>query len=252
VVTALLFMNNWAVSESSSPPRAERAAARIVELAVAAGVGTRLGSRDELRVICGVSIGTLHEALRLLQSTGEIVVRTGPGGGVFAGERSALADLVRAVRRPLAPDFPQVARILTALSPLVIADAVAALDDAGARSLRERLAAIVAARAEGSGAEGLRGVAHASLELFATIASLPDDGILRAVTGTTLAIQISALPTITGPVTAHWGALVDRHVAAVTEVVDAICAGDPSAASAARSTGDPMEFFRALADDGHG
>src|SRR3546814_2652311 len=57
---------------SSTPSRAEAAAEQIAELARSAAPGTRLGSREELRALCGVSVGTLHEALRLLQSTSEI------------------------------------------------------------------------------------------------------------------------------------------------------------------------------------
>src|SRR3546814_20625196 len=79
---------------SSTPSRAEAAAEQIAELARSAAPGTRLGSREELRALCGVSVGTLHEALRLLQSTSKIFVRPGHGGGVLAAESSRVSDLL--------------------------------------------------------------------------------------------------------------------------------------------------------------
>src|SRR3546814_10365320 len=133
---------------SSTPSRAWAAAEQIAELARSAAPGTRLGSREELRALCGVSVGTLHEALRLLQSTSEIFVRTGPGGGVFAGESSVLSDLIRSVhgQPPDADLFPQTARVLHALRPLLFADAIESIHAAGVSRLRHRVAALEEAR----------------------------------------------------------------------------------------------------------
>ncbi|HEY3718019.1 MAG TPA: FCD domain-containing protein [Jatrophihabitantaceae bacterium] len=49
----------------------------------AAPPGSRLGSKDDLRVRCGVSVGTFDEAVRLVQARGLVAMRPGPGGGLF-------------------------------------------------------------------------------------------------------------------------------------------------------------------------
>jgi DNA-binding FadR family transcriptional regulator len=238
------------VAPAPTRTRAEVAAETISEIARASVPGARLGSRAELRELCGVSVGTLHEALRLLQSTGEIVVRTGPGGGIFAGESSALGDLVRSVRAQglTVPSYAETARVLAALSPLVFEDAVAAIDVDGAALLRQRFEALQkASRAE------LRDVVQASLEVFATIASIPPAGILRTIAGSILRVQLDTLRSISGPIDPEWRADVEAHVAAAAVLVDAIVARDAQAALAARGRPEFMRLFESIARvDGHG
>src|SRR4051812_46758310 len=85
-----------ALRRADSEPRAtapaatrpEQAAELIASLAAAAEPGDRLGTKDELRARCGVSVGTFNEALRLVQSPGVVTVRPGPGGGLFASRQS--------------------------------------------------------------------------------------------------------------------------------------------------------------------
>ena len=220
--------------------RGEVAAETISELARAAEPGARLGSRAELRELCGVSVGSLHEALRLLQSTGEIVVRTGPGGGVFAGESSALAALVRSVRHvgrvPTAD--ADVARAMRALSPLIIEDAIAALDDDAVRRLRVQIERLTAA-AHGSP----RDVVRASLELFATIVGIPPAGVLTVIAGAVLRTQIELLAelrTVTDPA---WREVAYRHVAAASALVEAIVGRDLDGALAERGRPDFWALF---------
>lgn len=192
-----------------------------------------------------MSVGTLHEALRLLQSTGEIVVRTGPGGGIFAGQSSALSDLVRSVNMLAATDqmYPQVARVFAALSPLLFEDAIAAMDDAGAALLNDRLGVLREAR-HGE----LRDVFRASLEMFSTIATIPEPGILAAIAGAILRLQLDTLRRISGPVDPDWRGEVDAHVDAVAGLVAAIVERDLAAALAARRRPGFMRLFEALAE----
>ena len=49
----------------------------------------RLGTKAELQRELGVALGTLNEALRLLQTRGLVEIRPGPGGGVFVASDSA-------------------------------------------------------------------------------------------------------------------------------------------------------------------
>ena len=223
--------------------RAETAAELIADLARAAGPGARIGSRVELKEQCGVSVGTLHEALRLLQSTGEIVVKTGPGGGIFAGQSSALSDLVRSVQNQgsAAPNYAEVARVMGVLNPLIIEDAVAAVGVDSARLLRLRLEGLnEASRGE------LRDFVRASLELFSTIAAVPPAGILKAIAGSVLRLQLDTLQRISGPIGANNRAVVDQHVEAASRLVDAIIDRDLAVALAARDLPEFMRLFATL------
>jgi DNA-binding FadR family transcriptional regulator len=106
--------------------RTELAAARLAAIAEAATPGDRLGSKDQLRAQCGVSVGTFNEAIRLLQARGLVTVRPGPGGGLFAAEQSPMVRLGNSV---LALDAEQTSvadavRIRDALDPLMIEDAL--------------------------------------------------------------------------------------------------------------------------------
>ena len=232
-------------SKSSSLSRAETTAEQIAAIARDAGAGARLGSREELRAVCGVSVGTLHEALRLLQSTGEIFVRTGPGGGVFAGESSALSDLVRSIHGQTfnEPLYPQTARVLQALRPLIFADAVAGMNDAGASLLRERVSALEAAR-DGE----LRDLVRASLEVFATIVSIPPPGILKTVAASILRAQMDTLRDLSGQIGPRWRTEADDHIDAVNLMTRAIVDADLDGALAHASGPGFMRLFEAIAD----
>lgn len=199
--------------------RAEVTADQIGTLAKEAAPGTRLGSRDDLRQICKVSVGTLHEALRLLQSTGEVTVRTGPGGGVFAGQHSALAGLLRDVRHEtqVGTDYADTARTLTALAPLILGDAIDALDTRTQHALHDRLEDLHQTRTG-----QLQPFIRATLELFATIVMIPPASLTRVIAGAIIRAQIELLPRITNPIDHHWQPLIDAHLAAVTNMVTAI------------------------------
>ncbi|WEO75955.1 hypothetical protein BJQ94_11265 [Cryobacterium sp. SO2] len=234
-----------APARSSSRSRAEIAAEQIAEVARVAGGGVRLGSREEMRALCGVSVGTLHEALRLLQSTGEIFVRTGPGGGVFAGESSALSGLVRSIHGQVfdAPLYPQTARVLGALRPLIFADAIGSMNDTGAARLGERVSALEAAR-DGE----LRDLVRSSLEVFATIVSIPPPGILKTVAASILRAQMDTLRELSGQIGSEWRATADEHIEAVSNMVRAIVDADLTRALAYASDPPFMGLFEKIAD----
>lgn len=62
--------------------RPERAARQIAEIVRAAGAGSRLDTKGEIRQARGVSAGTFNEALRLAQSRGLVEARPGPPGAL--------------------------------------------------------------------------------------------------------------------------------------------------------------------------
>jgi DNA-binding FadR family transcriptional regulator len=132
------------VSSSRSTARVSRAesvADQLIDIAHAGSPGDRLGSKEELRAQCGVSVGTFNEAVRIAQSRGIVSVRPGPGGGVFAATQSAMVRLGNAV---LALDVAHTSvaesvRIRDALDPLLMEDALWHASPADIADMREVL-----------------------------------------------------------------------------------------------------------------
>jgi DNA-binding FadR family transcriptional regulator len=78
---------------ASYPNRAEAAAQILGELARQAEPSSRLGTKEELRTRCEVSVGTFNEALKIAHNRGLVGLRPGPGGGIFSQAPSALVRL---------------------------------------------------------------------------------------------------------------------------------------------------------------
>jgi DNA-binding FadR family transcriptional regulator len=158
--------------------RAESAATQLIAIADAADAGDRLGSREELRARCQVSVGTFNEALRIAQSRGVISVRPGPGGGVFAAAQSPMVRLGNSVLA-LDADETSVAeavRIRDALDPLLIEDALWYASPADIAEMRE----ILADMASAAGRLDPTGFVHANWSLHARIAAVSPHAMLRS------------------------------------------------------------------------
>lgn len=88
-------------SPQGFPTRAKVVADRIAHELVGAPADRHLGTKADLQSRFGVSMATLNQALRLLESKGLVELRVGPGGGVFATqptERLLVANLVVSFR----------------------------------------------------------------------------------------------------------------------------------------------------------
>jgi DNA-binding FadR family transcriptional regulator len=158
--------------------RAETAAEQLIGLADDAAPGDRLGSKEELRSLCGVSVGTFNEAVRIAQSRGVVSVRPGPGGGVFAAAQSAMVRLGNSV---LALDAGQTSvaeavRIRDALDPLLIEDALWHASPADIAEMREILTDMAAA----VDARDPSAFVHANWSLHARIAAVSPHPVLRS------------------------------------------------------------------------
>ncbi|MFE0046171.1 FadR/GntR family transcriptional regulator [Streptomyces albireticuli] len=201
-----LRRDDW--ERPSSPSRAEMAAERIAQRVTRTEPGARLGTKDELRTACGVSVGTFNEALRLLQARGLVTVRPGPGGGLFAA-RPAPATRPDAWPRDLDEQHPdEAARIRDALDPLLVEDALWHASPADVAGLRRHLAAL----AEAADAADPVAFAHADRLLRARLAALSPGTLLRSLYDGLLTVAEQAGHTA-GPETLR--ARYDRHAALV-------------------------------------
>ncbi|MFF8652991.1 FadR/GntR family transcriptional regulator [Streptomyces huasconensis] len=156
--------------------RAERAAERVASLIETVPPGSRLGTKEELRTLCEVSVGTFNEALRLLQSRGLVTVKPGPGGGLFSAEQ---APMVRLGNSVLALDAQQgdvadAVRIRDALDPLLIEDALWHASPADIAGLRQHVTAMEQARDEPDPVAFV----HANWRLHASIAAISPNTLL--------------------------------------------------------------------------
>lgn len=159
-------------------PLAHIAAERIATMVQSTAPGTRLGTKNELRLTVGVSVGTFNETLRLLQSRGIVSVRSGPGGGVFAAVQSPIVRLGNSVLALDTEDtsVADAVRIRNALDPLLVADAVRHSSAIDIQAMREPLR-LMAAAVDDIDATGFT---RANWALHAEIAGVSPSAILRS------------------------------------------------------------------------
>lgn len=134
---------------SVSDSRAQAAADKIARLAAGRPAGERIGSKDDIRRLCGVSVGTVNEAIKLAQERGVITSRPGPGGGIFACDPSPLSRM-NGWFRSAASDYAALdesIQIRDALAPLLVDEALARITEADCRTFGELLAEVQRARA---------------------------------------------------------------------------------------------------------
>jgi DNA-binding FadR family transcriptional regulator len=89
-----------ATLRSAVAPRISRSEALALDIERRIGdhklaAGTRIGTKSDLREQFGLSVGTVNEAVRLLEGRGLIEARPGPGGGIFVAAPSSLVRLGR-------------------------------------------------------------------------------------------------------------------------------------------------------------
>lgn len=209
-----------AAAGGSRQTRTELAAARLGAIAAAAGPGDRLGSKEELRGQCGVSVGTFNEAIRLLQARKLVTVRPGPGGGLFAAEPSPMVRLGNSV---LALDGEQTSvadavRIRAALDPLIIEDALWHASPADLADLRARVRRMQAA------ADDPIGFIHANWELHTRIAAVSPNVMLRSLYTSLLDLieshTLSVLPVSSGPLPDYVAERYQLHESLVEAIAD--------------------------------
>ncbi|WP_405014670.1 FadR/GntR family transcriptional regulator [Kitasatospora sp. NBC_01539] len=215
-------------ARSVAASRAELAADRIAELAAATPPGTRLGTKEELRTLCGVSVGTFNETLRLLQSRGLVTVRPGPGGGLFGAEPSPMVRLGNSVLAldTQEADVANAVRIRDALDPLLVEDALWHASPADIADLRRHIDAM--ARAAGAGDPVA--FVQANWRLHGRIAAISPNALLRSLYSNLLDLieshTLSVLPHGDQPLAEY---IAERH-RLHSDLVDALDRRDREAA----------------------
>ena len=218
-----LRLQDWGRPETRPAPRISRGesvAAQLIAIAEAAVPGARLGSKEELRARCEVSVGTFNEAVRIAQSRGVVSVRPGPGGGVFAAAQSPMVRLGNSVLALDADHTPvaEAVRIRDALDPLLIDDALWHASPADIAGMREILADMAAAAAQQDPDRFVR----ANWALHARIAAVSPHRMLRSLYVNLLeqieSHTLAVLPARERPLLEY---IADRH-ALHTQIVDAI------------------------------
>ncbi|MEZ0353722.1 FadR/GntR family transcriptional regulator [Mycobacterium sp. pR1184] len=225
-----LRRSEWRAATRRSRPatRAELAAQAIAANVKAVEPGGRLGTKEELRIRCGVSVGTLNEAIRLLQARGLVSVRPGPGGGLFASEPPPMVRLgnVMLALDSHTASVSDAVRIRNALDALLIEDAVWHANQSDIDALQARLADMAVAAQIGDGIAFL----HANCALHAQIAEVSPNAMLSSIYVGLLDVieahTLAVVPAVEEPLP---DSLLRRYRLHV-RLVDAIAVQDPAAA----------------------
>ena len=196
----------------------------MISIAESAQPGDRIGSKEELRAQCSVSVGTFNEAVRIAQSRGVVTVRPGPGGGVFVATQSPMVRLGNSVLALDANQTPvaEAVRIRDALDPLLIDDALWHASPADIAEMREILADMAIAVDQ---QDPIRFV-HANWSLHARIAAVSPNPMLRSLYVNLLdqieTHTLAVLPANDQPLPEY---IAERH-ALHTAIVEALDARD--------------------------
>lgn len=215
--------------------RAQTAAEQLATLAAAAASGERLGTKEELRAMCGVSVGSFNEALRMTRLRGIITVRSGPSGGVFANRQSPMVRLGNAVLA-LDEDAASVAgaiRLRDALEPLLIQDSLHHASRNDVAALNGILAQLKTAADQRNAVAFLR----SNWALHARIAEITPDTILRSLYLGLLEVIESHMLAVLPPDGESVPDLFERRYELHADLIGAIADGDSRALDVIRRHG---------------
>ena len=207
---------------ANSKSRAEAAAGMLQELARQAGPGVRLGTKEELRQRCEVSVGTFNEALKVAENRGLVTLRPGPGGGIFSQAPSAivrLGNLLLALDRD-EDTVAEAVHVRNALDVLLMDDALAHRTSEDIKNLRQEVANMKQAVRSGEPTDFMKHNWH----LHAVIAGISPNsilknfylGLLEVIEQHTMAVQ----PTREQPLQSYIEYRLDLHERMVDAIED--------------------------------
>jgi len=180
--------------------------------------GTRLGTKGELKERFGVSVGTVNEAIRVLETRGVIASRPGPGGGLFVASPSPQVRLSHLILdfRDDVDTLADCLAVRNSLEPLIAEDARRFQTSGDIAALRAILLDMAAA------GDDPRAFLHANWRLHRRMAEISPNAVLRSVYGTLMDYVESAVEQVTSDAVFRSSQNVRVHEA----LVDAIASGD--------------------------
>jgi DNA-binding FadR family transcriptional regulator len=185
-------------------------------------IGTRAGLRDET----GVARATINEAIRLLQERQRIVVRPGPGGGLFVATTDPVVRLGRTLLtvhgEPLA--VSGAIEVREQLEPLVAADAARHRTAADGRELESLIAAM------SRNLDDISQFVSLNWDLHTRIAAISPNAVLRGIYVGLYEFVNQVSLVSPQPRDAVY---MQQRMKVHRELVDAILAGDVAAAQQA-------------------
>lgn len=225
---------DWA-GASADLSRPDSTAERLASLIATKEPGERLGTKEQLRTLCGVSVGTFNEALRMVQARGLVTLRRGPGGGLFAGQPAAMVRLGNAILA-LDEDTTSVSeamRLRYALDPLLVEDALRHASDADIAAVRTHLESLKDAAQNADATDFVR----ANWALHARIAKVSPNRILRSIYLGLIELVEGRTVAVSGDTDVSLPKDLDRRYRLHAELVDAIAHRDPRALEIIRAHG---------------
>lgn len=204
--------------------RSEYVAERLAAMAQGKPPGRLLGTKKDLRIECGVSVGTLNEGVKLAQSRGYVTSRSGPGGGIFVAERSPMVRLGNSMLA-LDGDAASVAdavRMRDALDPLLVDDALWNSSAIDIRDMRILLQDMARARDDYDPIAFVR----ANWALHARIAEVSPSAVIKSVYLSSLEIIESHTLSVSGTAEKPLPDYIESRYRLHERLVDAIEAHD--------------------------
>lgn len=222
--------------------RAELAANRIARLAAGAKPGERIGSKDDMRQLCGVSVGTVNEAIKLAQARGVITSRPGPGGGIFALDPSPLSRMNGWFRSAASADsaVAESIQIRDALAPLLVDEVLARITDSDQRVLNDLLVEVRRAR----DAHDLAGFVWAAWNVHECFAGIGGSQLLDSLYLSIMDVGTSHLRAALEADETEPDVHLEGLATVVGDLVEALEKRDADAAVAALRSTDPTMILR--------
>lgn len=195
--------------------------------------GHHLGTKETLRQRFSVAVGTVNEAVRVLETQGVVNVKPGPGGGIFVSRQSPSIRLGRATITVNASSVQSIQEALAvrgALELLLCHDAGVHRTKADIRQFRQCLIRMDAARD--------REYMRATWDLHRAIAGAAGNQILRQIYVELLGMTERALEDVVPDPDVMSRKNRDHH-----DLVEAIVSRDAAAIDAAVAQHDPTQML---------
>ena len=198
--------------------------------------GARLGTKDDLRRRYAVAVGTVNEALAILEARGLVRARPGPGGGLFVATPAPQMQLNRLILdfQRQGADALNCLEVRNALEPAVVVGAAQQVTPEDVAALEVVLASMAASMADPPS------YLRHNWALHRRIAEMCDNAVLRGIYIALLDFLASQVKHVEPD--AAYGRDNAANLALHRQLVAAIASGDPEQARAAAHDHSPTVY----------